>query len=114
MKHCYTGYLHAPHNQLTTGQSGFPFTPLVVAKVKLMVQNKGIRIHQYQEDWLVRATHPICLQDTQTLEALSGTRVDSEYGKIRTGSKMPLSFQGQPLHPLSHALQIFTDASREG
>ena len=22
--------------------------------------------------------------------------------------------QGQPLHPLSHALQIFTDASKEG
>ena len=44
----------------------------VVAKeVKLMALQKGIRIHQYLDDWLVRArSHQICLQHTQTLVAL--------------------------------------------
>ena len=41
----------------------------VVAKeVKLMAIHKGIRIHQYLDDWLVRATsHQACLQHTQIL-----------------------------------------------
>ena len=44
----------------------------VVAKaVKLMALQKGIRIHQYKDDWLVRAkSHHICFQYTQTLVAL--------------------------------------------
>ena len=43
----------------------------VVNQVKLMAQYKGIRIHQYLEDWLVRAaSHQICLQHSQTLVAL--------------------------------------------
>ena len=41
---------------------------MVVKEVKLMTKNKGIRIHQYLDDWLVRATsHQTCLQNTQTL-----------------------------------------------
>ena len=41
----------------------------VMAKeVKLMAIHKGIRIHQYLDDWLVRArSHHLCLQHTQTL-----------------------------------------------
>ena len=41
----------------------------VVAKeVKLMVTHRGIRVHQYPDDWLVRATsHRVCLQHTQDL-----------------------------------------------
>ena len=41
----------------------------VVAKeVKLMATHKGIRIHQYLDDWLVRArSHRVCLQHTQDL-----------------------------------------------
>ena len=44
----------------------------VVAKeVKLMALQGGIRIHQYLDDWLVRATsHQTCIQHTQTLVAL--------------------------------------------
>ena len=44
----------------------------VVAKeVKLVAFQKGIRIHQYLDDWLVRAsTHHTCLQHTQTLVTL--------------------------------------------
>ena len=36
-----------------------------------MALQKGIRIHQYLDDWLVRAsTHDTCLQHTQTLVTL--------------------------------------------
>ena len=36
-----------------------------------MAIHKGIRIHQYLDDWLVRArSHQICLQHTQTLVKL--------------------------------------------
>ena len=36
-----------------------------------MTLQRGIRIHQYLDDWLVRATsHQTCLQHTQTLVAL--------------------------------------------
>ena len=51
-----------------------PMEFTVVAKeVKLMALQRGIRIHQYLDDWLVRATsHQTCLQYTQTLVALCG------------------------------------------
>ena len=40
-------------------------------EVKLMAQGKGIRIHQYLDDWLLRAPClETCLQHTQTLLAL--------------------------------------------
>ena len=43
----------------------------MVKEVKLIAQAKGIRIHQYLHDWLLRAPSPeICLQHTQTLLAL--------------------------------------------
>ena len=44
----------------------------VVAKeVKFLALEKGIWIHQYLDDWLVRArSHQICLQHTLTLVAL--------------------------------------------
>ena len=49
-----------------------PMEFTVVAKeVKLMAIHRGIRIHQYLNDWLVIATsHQTCLQHTQTLVAL--------------------------------------------
>ena len=49
-----------------------PMEFTVVAKdVKLMALQRGIRIHQYLDDWLVRATsHQTCLQHTQTLVSL--------------------------------------------
>ena len=54
---------------LPFGLSTAPMEFTVVAKeVKLMATRKGIRIHQYLDDWLVRATsHRTCLQHTQTL-----------------------------------------------
>ena len=50
---------------------GLSTAATVVQEVKLMAQNKGVRIHQYLDDWLVRATsHQTCLQHTQTLVAI--------------------------------------------
>ena len=50
-----------------------PMEFTVIAKeVKLMAIHKDIRIHQYLDDWLVRArSHQICLQHTQSLVKLS-------------------------------------------
>ena len=57
---------------LPFGLSTAPMEFTVVAKeVKLMALQRGIRTHQYLDDWLVRATsHQTCLQHTQTLVAL--------------------------------------------
>ena len=54
---------------LPFGLSTAPMEFTVVAKeVKLMAIHKGIRIHQYLDDWLVRAKSPqACLQLTQLL-----------------------------------------------
>ena len=49
--------IHSSHGVHSGGQ-----------EVKLMALQRGIRIHQYLDDWLVRAsTHDTCLQHTQTL-----------------------------------------------
>ena len=43
----------------------------VVKEVKLIAQSRGIRIHQYLDDWLVRASSKqVCLQNTQDLVSL--------------------------------------------
>ena len=204
---------------LPFGLSTAPMEFTVVAKeVKIVAFQKGIRIHQYLDDWLVRAsTHHTCLHHTQTLVTLCqelgglvnkekselvpkqvfnfvGYQFDLKEGKVRpteerwqalthkirsilsdppcpvrqlmsliglltaTGKQVHLGWLtwdpysgtwknnwrvpeslekvipvskslhhhlrwwleesnvllGQPLHPLKHALQIFTDASKEG
>ena len=57
---------------LPFGLSTAPMEFTVVAKeVKLMALQRGIRIHQYLDDWLVRAmSYQTCLQHTQTFVAL--------------------------------------------
>ena len=57
---------------LPFGLSTAPMEFTVVAKeVKLMALQRDTRIHQYLDDWLVRATfHQTCLQHTLTLVAL--------------------------------------------
>ena len=204
---------------LPFGLSTAPMEFTVIAKeVKLMAIHKGIRIHQYLDDWLVRATSPqTCIKHTQTLVKMCqdlgwlvnlekselepkqvfdfvGYRFDLRSGRVRptpdrweslqgkiqellvlptcpvrqfmsliglltatekqvhlgrlhmrpiqwhlkNNWRVPESLeksipvprslhphlkwwleesnvlQGQPLHPIKHALQIFTDASKEG
>ena len=68
-------FLYNQTFQFTALPFGLPTAPLeftkVVKEVKLMAQARGIRIHQYLDDWLLRAPCPeTCLQHTQTLLAL--------------------------------------------
>ena len=72
-------YLRFSLNKQTFQFTALPFglatAPLeftkVVKEVKLMAQARGIWIHQYLDDWLLRAqSQETCLQDTQTLLAL--------------------------------------------
>ena len=163
---------------------------IVVKEGNLLAPQKGIRIHQYLDDWLVRArSHQTCLQHTQTLVTLcqelgwlvnkDTSELEPKQTKLRdlmpgqvcpvrnlisqiglltatekqvhlgqlhkrpiqcylkniwrvpetleTVIPIPKSLHphlkwwleednvliGQPLHPLNHALQIFTDASNE-
>ena len=55
-------------------------------EVKLIALQRGIRIHQYLDDWLVRATsYQTCLQHTQTSVALCrelGWLVNKEKSKL--------------------------------
>ena len=57
---------------LPFGLSTAPMDFTVVAKkVKLMALQRGIRIHQYLDEWLVTDSSPnTCLQHTQTLVTL--------------------------------------------
>ena len=204
---------------LPFGLSTAPLEFTVIAKeVKLMASHKGIRIHQYLDDWLVRAASlQACLQHTESLVKICqklgwlvnlekselvpkqifdfvGYQFDLRAGRVRptpdrwqnlqdkifrnnvtttlssstvhvpdrvanshrkASSPRPATYEahtvapkqhwripeslekvipiprslyphlqwwlqednvltGQPLHPIKHALQIFTDASKEG
>ena len=65
-------FLNKQTYQFTALPFGLDTTPLeftkVVKEVKLMAQIRGIRIHQYLDNWLLRApSQEKCLQHTQTL-----------------------------------------------
>ena len=68
-------FLNSKAYQFTALPFGLATAPLEFTKVvkegKLMAQTRGIRIHQYLDDWLLRAPCPeICQQHTQTHLAL--------------------------------------------
>ena len=78
---------------LPFGLSTAPMEFTVIAKeVKLMAISKGIRIHQYLDDWLVRASsHPLCLPTyPKAGPDLSGTGLVGECRKIRTRTQAGL------------------------
>ena len=55
----------------------------VVKEVKLIAQGGGIRIHQYLDNWLVRAKSPsACHQTTQTLVTQMGWIVNMEKSEL--------------------------------
>ena len=65
-------HLNSQTYQFTALPFGLSTAPLeftkVVKEVKLMAQSQGIRIHQYLDDWLVRAPcQETCQRHTQTL-----------------------------------------------
>ena len=106
----------------TFGLSTAPMEFTVVAKeVKLMALQRGIRTHQYLDDWLVRAsTHDTCLQHTQTLVTLCqelGWMVNKE--KSEVAPKQVFNFVGYPfdleegkVRPTAERWQTLTDKIR--
>ena len=76
-----------------------------------MASQRGIRIHQYLDDWLVRATsHQTCLHHTQTLVALSRTRLAGEQGEVRTGPKTGFQLRRLPVQSQGGQGQTHTRA----
>ena len=68
-------HINKVNYQFTSLPFGLATAPLeftkVVKEVQLMAQAQGIRIHQYLDDWLLRAPcQATCLQHTRTLLAL--------------------------------------------
>ena len=68
-------HLHGQTFQFRALPFGLATAPLeftkVVKEVKLMAQSRSIRIHQYLDDWLLRAPcRETCVSQTQTLMAL--------------------------------------------
>ena len=87
---------------LPFGLSTAPMEFTVVAKeVKFLALQRGIGIHQYLDDWLVRArSHHIChicLQHTQTLVAPSGVGLASEHRQVRTGAQTGFQLRRLPV-----------------
>ena len=70
-------------------------------EVKLMAIHKDLRIHQYLDDWLVRArSHQACLQHTQELvNNVSATGLAGELRDIRAGAQTRLQFCRLPVRP---------------
>ena len=54
----------------------------IVKKVKLMAQNKSVRIHQYLDDWWIRNHIPPNLSHSylESSSCVSGIRLDSKHG----------------------------------
>ena len=76
---------------LPFGLSTAPMEFTVVIKgVQLMVQNKFIRIHQYLDNWLVRATSCQTYSDRSSL--VSEIRLGSKYGEVRIGPQGDVRF----------------------
>ena len=82
---------------LPFGLSTAPLEFTVIAKeVKLMASHKGIRIHQYLDDWLVRGLFSTY---SESGENMSKIGLAGEFGKVRTGSKAHLRFCRLPVRP---------------
>ena len=84
---------------LPFGLSTAPMEFTVAAKeVKFLAMKKGIRIHQYLDDWLVRArSHQACLKHTNLGSSLLRIGLASERGKIRAGAQTRFQFCRLPV-----------------
>ena len=87
---------------LPFGLSTAPLEFTVIPKeVKLMAIHKDLGIHQYLDDWLVRArSHQACLPHTQELvNNVSATGLAGELREIRAGAQTRLRFCRLPVRP---------------
>ena len=76
-----------------------------------MALQRGIRIHQYLDDWLVRAC-PTKLSPgyTDLGSSLSRTRLAGKQGKVRTGPKTGFQLRRLPVRPQGGQGQTHTRA----
>ena len=71
----------------------------VVKEVKLMAQSRGIRIHQYLDDWLIRApTKESCHQGTP--RPLPGVGLDNQCTQVRTRTQTDFRVRGLQVRSL--------------
>ena len=94
-------FLHSQAYQFTALPFGLSTAPLeftkVAKEVKLMAQARGIRIHQYLDDWLLRVPCPeTCLPQV---------RVGSQYDQVGVGASAGFQLCRLPFRPLSGAGQ---------
>ena len=98
---------------LPFGLSTAPMEFTVVAKeVKLMALQRGIRIHQYLDDWLVLSHTPPNLSPAYTDlgSSLSRTRLAGEQSEVRTGAKTGFQLRRLPVRPQGGQGQTHTRA----
>ena len=93
-------FLNGQTFQFTALRFGLATAPLeftkVVKEVKLIAQARGIRIHQYLDDWLLRALcQETCLQHTQAL--LPRVRVGGKHEEVRDDPSAGLQFRRLPV-----------------
>ena len=88
---------------------------MVAKEVKMMAMRKGIRIHQYLDDWLVRASsHQICLRHTRDLVRIcKKTRLAGERREIGAGAQAGLQFCRLPVQSKSRSGQTDTGPMAE-
>ena len=73
----------------------------VVKEVKLMAQSRGIRIHQYLDDWLIRApTKESCHQGTIPPRPLPGVGLGNQRTKVRTRTQTDFRVRGLQVRSL--------------
>ena len=71
---------------------------MIAKEVKLLALTRGIRIHQYLDDWLVRAKSPqVCLQHTQKLLTLQRLGMAGKRREIRAGTQADFQFRRLPV-----------------
>ena len=91
-------YVH-PHlfKALPFGLSTAPLEFTVVTEeVKLMALQKGIRINQYLDDWLVWA-RSLSPAYTNTSSTVSGLRLASKHGQVGTGPQASFRLRRLPV-----------------
>ena len=94
-------FLYNQTFQFTALPFGLATAPLeftkVVKEVNLIAQIRGIRIHQYLDDWLLRAPTPETCPDP--LGPLPGVRVGCKHEKVRANPTTGPQFRRLPVRP---------------
>ena len=94
--------------QFTALPFGLATAPLeftkVVKEVKLMAQARGIRIHQYLDDWLLRAPcQETCLRHTRPSWPVLRSGLGGQHAEIRADPSAGFQFCRLPVRPIDRS-----------